>query len=88
MPVRQREELPPAKTLKELVGAVITITPEPLKEVTTDFGKSFLGTMSTGDKVWLSQTVVNSFDGGHQGTYRVYAYQAHGKQCFGLDNAE
>jgi hypothetical protein len=88
MPVKEREPLEPAKRLAEFDGQVISITAEPLKEIETDYGASFLATLASGGKVWLSQAVVNQFEGGHAGNYEVYSYKSHGKTCFGLRNAQ
>lgn len=88
MPVKVLPPLPKARRFAEFVGTVITITPEPLKHVATPYGQSSLGTLDNGEKVWIPSPQVAKFEGTHAGRYEVYSYQAYGKTCYGLKNAE
>ena len=83
--------LPQALKLRDLVGRTIELTDAPLKRVESKkegYKPSYIAKTVDGKDVWLSQAVVDNFEGTHVGRYVVVAYtSSFGNTSYALRNA-
>lgn len=90
MPVKPPPKFPPTHKLSQFEGQVIELTADPIREVNTPMGKSYVATLADGDGVWLKGYNVASFElpenGGHAGRYLVVSFEKMGKTGYALRN--